>query len=313
MIVAVTGGTGFIGSAVVEQLLKAKHQVRVLTRDASCTKDGVEFFVGDLLEANVCLEKFLSGVDVLYNCCGELGDETCMHALHVGGTKKLLDAARGNVKRWIQLSSVGAYGYCCDGSITENDQQKPVGEYERTKTESDVLVQSSEIPNVVLRPSIVFGYGMPNSSLRQFASAIETGNFFFIGKRGAIMNYAHVDDLANALVVCGTLERAIGNTYIVSQSIELEDMVSAILEGSGLKRTFRRIPEFPVRVLAAVLGWTGLFPLTSTRINAMTGRCTYDSSKIMEQVGFEFESTLEERFQAFVCTTTTNTNSSNQN
>ena len=308
MIVAVTGGTGFIGSVVIEKLLQAHHEVRVLTRNPNYNKEGVIPFVGDLLADNVCLDEFVHGVDVLYHCCGELGDATKMHALHVVGTQKLLSAALGNIKRWVQLSSVGAYGCCRHGSITEVSNQEPAGEYERTKAESDELVQSCEIPHVVLRPSIVFGSEMPNNSLRQFASAIETGKFFFMGKRGAILNYAHVDEVANALVLCGTIERATGNTYIVSQSIQLEDMVNAMVEGSGSKRTFRRIPEFPVRVLAGVLGWTGLFPLTSTRINAMTGRCTYDSSKIMEQLGFKFESTLEERFQSFAC----NNNSNNQ-
>jgi nucleoside-diphosphate-sugar epimerase len=224
-----------------------------------------------------------------------------MHALHVGGTKKLLNAALGNIKLWVQLSSVGAYGCCRHGFITEESKQEPTGEYERTKAESDELVQLSEIPHVVLRPSIVFGTGMPNNSLRQFTTAIETGNFFFIGKRGAIFNYVHVDDLARALIACGTTESAIGNTYIVSQSIQLEDMVSAILEGSGSKRTLRRIPEFPVRLLTLAIGWTGLFPLTSTRINALTGRCTYDSSKIRKQLGFKFETTVEERIKSFAC------------
>jgi len=312
MIVAVTGGTGFIGSAVVEKLLLAHHEVRVLTRDANYNKDGVTPFLGDLLHDNVCLDEFVRDVDVLYHCCGELSDETTMDALHVSGTKKLLNAATGNVKRWVQLSSVGAYGCCRHGSITEVSNQEPVGEYERTKAESDELVQSCEIPHVVLRPSIVFGSEMPNNSLRQFASAIETGKFFFMGKRGAILNYAHVDEVVNALVLCGTIEGATGNTYIVSQSIQLEDMVNAVLEGSGSKRTFRRMPEFPVRLLALALGWSKLFPLTTNRINALTGRCTYDSSKIVEQLGFKYESTLKERLQSFVCTNKTN-NNKNQN
>ncbi|MFT4592405.1 MAG: nucleoside-diphosphate-sugar epimerase [Phycisphaerales bacterium] len=301
MIVAVTGGTGFIGTTLVHQLLEEGHVVKVLTRDKTHSNDRVTYCTGDLFDDHVDLGDFVRDVDVLYNCCGELTNKDIMKKLHVEGTKKLLLAASGTVNRWVQLSSVGAYGTCRYGNIKEDTLQRPAGEYERTKTESDCLVQSSGIPAVVVRPSIVFSREMPNNSLRQLASAIESGKFFYIGKRGAILNYAHVDEVAKALVLCGTNDCAIGNTYIVSQSTHLEDVVTSILVGSGLKRTFWRLPELPVRALAGFLGWSGLFPLTSARINAMTGRCTYDSSKIMEQLGFEFESTLEERFQSFAC------------
>ncbi len=298
MIVAITGGTGFVGSILVDRLLAEGHKVRVLTRNSKYKKNGVTTFVGDLLDESVDLDEFVEEVDVLYHCCGELADESKMKFLHVDGTKQLLNAAAGTVGRWVQLSSVGVYGRHRSGLITEKLPENPIGEYERTKAKSDHLVKSSGIPSVLLRPSIVFGEGMPNQSLHQFIDAITSGRFFYIGKEGASLNYVHVDDVIQAMILCGSDDSAIGSTFNLSDSIQIERVVHAVCASRPDKKV-RRLPELPIRILAALIGWTGLIPLTSKRVNALTGRCVYDSSKIQELLGFQFESTLEERFQSF--------------
>ena len=298
MIIAITGGTGFVGSILVDLLLSEGHEVRVLTRNSTYKKNGVTPFAGDLLDDSVDLDKFVEDADVLYHCCGELTDTTKMELLHVGGTRKLLNAATGNIGRWIQLSSVGVYGRCRSGLITEDTPENPIGEYEQTKTKSDHLVESSEVPSVLLRPSIVFAEGMPNQSLHQFVQAIQNGKFFYIGKEGATLNYVHVDDVIKAMILCGTADCAIGNSFNLSDSIQIEQLVQSVCTSRTDKKV-RRLPEMPVRLLTTLIGWTGLIPLTKSRIDALTGRCVYDSSKIQNQLGFQFETTLEERLQSF--------------
>jgi len=59
------------------------------------------------------------------------------------------------------------------------------------------------------------------------------------------------------------------------------------------------LPEWPIRKLAMVIGWLPGFPLTVSRVDALTGRCYYDSNKIREKLGFEFFSSLENRFVQF--------------
>ena len=299
MIVAVTGGTGFIGSALVDQLLHDGNEVRVLTRNASYDKYGATPVLGDLLDESIELNEFVQDVDVLYHCCGELSDKTKMRKLHVDGIKKLLQTAEGNVGRWVQLSSVGVFGRCRSGMITEESPENPIGEYERTKTESDHLVKSSGIPCTILRPSTVFGRGMPNQSLHQLIRAMTTGRFFYIGKRGAILNYVHVNDVVRALVLCGSVERAFGNAFNISQSIEIETMAEGLLSNQPTRRTIWRLPELPIRVLASGLGWLKMFPLSSSRIDTLTGRHIYDSSKIQQELDFEFGATLKEHFKSF--------------
>ncbi|MFN3228211.1 MAG: NAD-dependent epimerase/dehydratase family protein, partial [Hyphomicrobiales bacterium] len=121
MRVAVTGGTGFIGRALVESLSRDGITVHILTRRAKDTFSvPIRAFHADLTDPHSCLGPFLNGVDTLYHCAGELRDPKAMRALHVDGTGRLIDAATSaGIKCWVQLSSVGAYGPRRSGEVTE--------------------------------------------------------------------------------------------------------------------------------------------------------------------------------------------------
>jgi len=297
MIIAITGGSGFIGSLLVDKLLKQGNQVRLLSRKTQLKDVGVQYFLGDLSNPNVDLSSFIDSVDILYHCAGEINNKSLMHELHVNGTQRLVDAAQGKVGRWVQLSSIGVYGTCRNGAITEDSEEQPFGVYERTKTESDKIVINSGIPFVILRPSNVFGVKMANQSLFQLISMINKGLFFYLGRKGALANYIAVEDVVEALFLCGNRGNALGEIYNLSQTIEIEKMVLSFSIGLGIEGKFLRLPEFPVRVLAKVFTIFSRLPLTTTRIDALTSRCIYKSNKIIEELNFEFKSTLEESFQ----------------
>ena len=297
MIIAITGGSGFIGSLLVDRHLKHDDQVRLLTRNARVERKNVQYFLGDLSNPSVDLSDFLDGVDILYHCAGEVSNESLMQELHVNGTQRLADAAQGQIGRWVQLSSVGAYGVCRDGTITEDSEGRPFGVYERTKTESDKIVINSGIPFVILRPSNVFGIKMTNQSLFQLIDMVNKGLFFYLGKRGVLINYIDVEDVVEALFLCGNRDNALGEIYNLSQTIEIEKMVLSFSLGLGVEGRFLRLPEFPIRALVKIFAIFPKFPLTTTRIDALTCRCTYKSNKIMEELDFKFKSTLEESFQ----------------
>lgn len=283
MIAAVTGGTGFIGTALVAALRRGGFsEIRVLSR-----RNG-----GDLLKDD--LRPFVDGADVLFHCAGELRREEAMRALHVEGTRRLVEAARGRVGRWVQLSSVGAYGLAQrEGTVDERSPLAPQGEYETTKVESDALVERA-FPCVTLRPSIVFGPGMPNRSLHQLVNMVERGWFFFIGK-GAIATYVYVDDVADALVACGTHPAASGN-YVLSDDRPMEAFIAAM----GAKRRPPTLPEWAARGAAALGGWLPGFPLTRSRVDALTRRVRYSPARIQGELGYAFRVSIEEGLRRLV-------------
>lgn len=129
--------------------------------------------------------------------------------------------------------------------------------------------------------------------------AARAGLVFLIGNKMAVANCVHVDYVVNALLKCALHPNATGNVFNLSQTIFIEQMSKALFQGLGLKPTLHRCPEFPLRLIAFTLGWIPGFPLTSSRIDAMTSSCRYESTKIVEELEYTFESSLEERFFDF--------------
>lgn len=299
MIIAITGGTGFIGRKLVLRHLERGDEVRVLSRNSPSEAglpDSVHWFRGDLGGASD-LQAFADGADVLYHCAGEIRDESRMVGVHVVGTRRLIEAASGRIGRWVQLSSAGAYGRQREGTVTERTDLNPRGMYEVTKVESDTLVKaassSGTFQHVILRPSIVYGAGMPNQSLYSLIYMIRRGWFFFIGKPGASANYIHVNNVVEALVLCGQMPEAAGQIYNLSDHCTLEHFVACIAESLGCVVPRVRFPELPVRVLAKLFGLIPGVPLTQARIDALTTHAIYSSEKIEQELGYRHPLSME--------------------
>ena len=300
MIIAITGGSGFIGKQLVEHHIQQGDQVRLLSRKPPLKDINAQYLLGDLSNPNTELSNFVDGADIFYHCAGEINNESLMRELHVNGTQRLVDAAQGKIGRWVQLSSVGAYGVCRDGIITEDAKDQPFGIYEQTKTTADEIVKNSGMPFVILRPSNVFSNNMPNQSLRGMLHAVRKGLFFFIGKENKyLVNYIHVTDVVNALMCCGSNDKALGEVFNLSQLTTVEKMITSFAFGMGSNKKILRLPEGIVRVVAGIFGYIPRFPLTSSRIDALTGRCIYNSDKVQKILEFKYSMTLEERFVLF--------------
>jgi len=289
--VAITGATGFVGRHLLRQCLVAGWQVRILSRNtqkARSISDKIEIFEGDLIDRNVNLAAFLAEQDVLIHCAGEIKDESKMPRLHVEGCQRLIEAASRRVKHWVHLSSVGVYGRPMVGLVTEESMQCPVSIYEQTKAQSDALVlaaaQKGAFEYSILRPSTVYGLDMPNQSLRSLICAVKKGRFFFIGKPGAQTYYIHVEDVAAAMVACIVNPNARNRIYILSHQCSIEELVMII--DATLKRniTYKRLPIGLAKLIASVCYILPGFPLTVSRVNALTTRVIYDNSKIAREL-----------------------------
>jgi len=292
MQVAITGASGFIGSALMRRHLDAGDDVRMLTRRVRpLPAHGVVTFESDLaLPDETCLKRFVDGVDVLYHCAAELHGPERMHAVNVDGTRSLLAAAEGRIGRWVQLSSVGVYGRPLDGIVVEESPVAPVGVYEETKAAADTLVLEASrcrrVSAVVVRPSIVFGEGMPNQSLAEWARVVDRGLFFFIGSPGASANYVHVADVVRALMSCATSATANGRVYNVSDWCTIETLVGAIAQSLGRSRPSFRLPEQPVRAIVRAAERVARLPLTESRVDALVTRCRYPLSRIERELQY---------------------------
>lgn len=300
MIVAITGGTGFIGRKLVLRHLERGDEVRVLSRRShseSGLPSSVRWCRGNLIDHDG-LHSFVDKADVLYNCAGEIRETTRMAKLHIGGTKNLIEAANGRIGRWVQLSSVGVYGPVKKGEITEITALDPSGEYEITKTKSDLLVMDAAdkggFSYSILRPSNVFGADMPNQSLFAMISMIDRGIFFFIGKPGASANYIHVDNVVEGLIACGTMPQAIGKIYNLSDNCTMEHFVAVIADALGCTVPRIRIPELLAQFVGITMGKIPGFPLTEARVNALSLRSNYPVTRIQQELGYQHIVSMED-------------------
>lgn len=289
---AITGATGLIGSPLVKTLLKRGNEVRVLTRrhaDATSAFQGASSYRGDI--CHQIEPSFLRGVDTLYHLAAELGNPAQMDAVNVRGTENLLSAAaKAGVRRWIQLSSIGVYGPPRDLLVTEETAPAPANEYERTKLASDVLVQQacqrSDMDYVILRPSNVIGAGMKNGSFFALVRAVRRGRYFFVGPRGAVATYVHVDDVVRALVACQ--EAVKGSVYNLSSDCAWEALIERIASLVGVRSPRIRIPALPLRLAIVALEGQMRLPLTSGQLASLTNRSRYSSDRILQELGFTF-------------------------
>lgn len=300
MLVAITGGTGFIGRKLVSCHLARGDAVRVLSRRPPAetgSPAAVRHWQGDLA-GSANLRPFVDGADFLYHCAGEIRNPGLMQRVHVDGTRRLINAATGCIGRWVQLSSVGAYGKQRAGVVVEDSVLNPCGSYEVSKVESDSLVASAAangaFDHVIVRPSNVYGVQMSNRSLFGLISMVRRGLFFFIGRTGASANYIHVDNVVAALLLCAGSAPASGRVYNVSDHRSMEQFVGAIATALGMEMPRMRLPEAPVRLLAKLAAVVPGSPLTEARIDALTNRAVYPSTRIEQELGYRHAVSMED-------------------
>lgn len=306
MKIAITGATGFIGSKLARHYLERGATVHVLSRQGTMPFGGdIKVFQRDLAKVEADeLVGFVDGCDIVYHCSAEIRDHSVIYATNVEGTQKLIGAATGRVGRWVQLSSTGVYGSRRNGVVTEQTVLDPCGKYETSKVESDAMVVAAALSGAfdysILRPSNVFGSEMKNQSLISLIAMIQRGLFFYIGKKGATANYIHVDNVVAALVLCATHPSASGKIYNLSDQRTMEQFVSAIADALGKKEPDFRLPEGLVRSVAQVFGGIPKFPLTESRVNALTGRAFYSTAEIEHQLDYRHVITMEDGLRELV-------------
>lgn len=301
--VFVLGGTGFVGRQLVKVLSEAGIFVRTVSRSKSACALGAKYVSvirGNLLNEQFAFDQHLSGCSVIFNCMGELKDESLMQALHVDATVRMLRSCRkfaeetGQRLHWVQLSSVGAYGPPSGQAsslraVTEATPLSPRGAYEITKARADELIieagEQGYITYTILRPSNVFGPVMPNDSLRQLIGIIRSGRFFYIGNMDTVVTYVHVDDVVAALLQCGFRRAAINQVFDISNDVPLRHLVESVAAHFSIAPPALRIPELPARLLCSLFSWFKGFPLTQGRIDALVARTSYPNEKLGKRLG----------------------------
>ncbi len=304
----VTGGTGFVGSAVIRRLLADGHEVLALVRPGANTRmlEGlpVERVSGGLGDAPA-LEKAMSGcgwvfhVAALYAYWGYTWDE--FHQSNVEGTRRVLEAAtRAGARRIVHTSSIASLGIPRDD--TPGTEETPVtfkdmlSDYKRSKFLAEEVAQefvAKGLPVVIVNPAAPVGVGDHKPT--------QTGKMivdFLNGRMPAYVDtgltIVDVDDVANGHLLA--MEKGkVGERYILGgENLSLKQVLDLLSDVSGRPPVRARIPR------AVALAWayvdTGLARLNPKHIPAATPDAVrvsskkeyFSSGKAMRELGYAY-------------------------
>jgi nucleoside-diphosphate-sugar epimerase len=145
---AITGGTGFVGTRLIALALEAGHRVRALTRRAQAEREGITWIQGDL-SAEAALADLCAGADAVIHVAGVVNapDRAGFAVGNIDGTRNMLAAAkRQGVTRFVHVSSLAA-------------REPGLSAYGWSKMEGDALVTASGLDWAIVRPPAIYGPG----------------------------------------------------------------------------------------------------------------------------------------------------------
>lgn len=207
MNVAVVGGTGFLGRALLRQWDRHPPggRIRVLARHKprNPLPANAEWVPGSIADPQ-SLSRVLEGADVVFHLAGILAETRSQtyEKIHVEGTEYLIEKAKAQgVKRAIFVSALGA-------------SRDAASRYHRTKYQAEDLFRWSGLDVTVFRPSVIFGPGDRFVSL--FAALGRIAHVLpLIGRGLSRIHPVYVGDLARAMVLSGDRPEAIGRTFAI--------------------------------------------------------------------------------------------------
>jgi nucleoside-diphosphate-sugar epimerase len=253
-VIAVTGGDGYIGRAVIEHLrASTRWTVRHLRRSLDGTDTSDDIIVGDITDPAAC-ERLVEGAAVVVNVAGLVRSDD-IHALtrtNVEGATNLADAARRHaVRRFVHVSTTGVYGHP-GMSVDETSPYQPMNAYELSKAQADQALRRTLPDSLsIIQPSNVIGPGSPIGALRRFFGRTRAGRPVI--HASAWTNYVGVEDVARVIAVA-TVAPEVPEVLIVNVPMTLTAFTTMVGEAIGHKGRSIELPSLSGRALMPLLG-----------------------------------------------------------
>lgn len=259
MILAITGGTGFVGARTIDQALSAGHTVRALARREQPPRDGVTWIAGTLADRDA-LSALVSTADAVIHIAGAVNaaSRAAFAAANIDGTRALVEAARvWAVARFVHVSSLAA-------------REPALSNYGWSKAGAEDVVTASDLDWTIVRPPGVYGPG-----------DMDQRDLFRAAKRGLVptppaagrLSILHVDDLARLLLALAAApgDHGVYEPEDPSGAMSYADFAHAIAAGVGTRARALPLPAALLRAAARAdrLVRRGAARLTADRVAYM--------------------------------------------
>ena len=253
MRIAITGGTGFIGSHLARRLVAEGHHVVLLGRNRKETSINTTFVPGDLSEPVVLADAF-AHCEAVAHCAGinrEIGEQT-YRKVHIEGTRNVVNAAQqAGVRKLLLMSFLRARPHC--GSA-----------YHESKWAAEELVRNSGLDYTVIKAGMVYGRG--DHMLDHLSHALHTFPIFaMVGFKEKGIRPLAVDDLVEVLFASLIENRLSRRTVAITGAEELflSEAVRRVARVTGNRIRMLRAPVWSHYALARFWEWTMKVPLVA--------------------------------------------------
>ena len=290
MQVALFGGTGFVGSYLVDALIAAGHTPSLLVRENSARKvrntADCRITAGEITSQRA-IETTLSGCDALIYNIGILKEfprkGVTFEELQFHGVQRVVDAAtRLNVSRVLLMSANGV--------------KVPGTPYQETKYRAEELVKASSLADTVFRPSVIFGdsRGLQEISGQLYNDLVKPpipAVGFHTGWKpkgnGVVLSPVHVADVADAFVNALSNDTSIGKTYILGgpEVLTWAEMIRRIATAVSRDKWILPMPIGVMKFGATLFDWLPFFPATRDQLTMLAEGNDADPAVIEALIG----------------------------
>jgi nucleoside-diphosphate-sugar epimerase len=310
----VTGGSGFIGGALIRRLVADRWDVHALVRsEASAQKVtalGAHAIAGDLAD----LPSMAVGAqycEVAFHCAAHLGDWGTREEFERGnvqGTRNALAAARqAGLRRFVHVSTEAAL--LAGQPLVEVDERAPLrfdspALYSSTKARAEEAVIEANhngLETVVVRPRFVWGRG-DTTLLPRLADAVRSGRFAWIGGGHHRTSTTHIENTVHGLMLAARRGAPAGVYFVTDgEPVVFRDFITRLLATQGIDAPTRSVPTPVARAVAAtseaawrLLPLPGRPPLTRLTVWVSGLETTIDITRAREELGYAPVKTIDQ-------------------
>lgn len=302
-IALITGGSGYFGSLLRDQLRARGQTVRVFDlADAEDRPPDVEFVPGDIRDA-ARVSGALADCSTVYHCVAQVPlakDKQLFHSVNVHGTENLLQAAlTAKVGKVIYVSSSAVFGVPKFNPVTEETPPAPGEAYGTAKLEGETLCHRyarDGLDVTIIRPRTIMGHGRLGIFQILFEWIREGYNVPVFGRGDNVYQFVHADDLAEACMLAAARP---GSTTYNCGAAKFGTMRAALENLCAHAKTGSRVRSVPMKPAVAMMNFTsalGLSPLGAYHA-MMYGRSLYfDITKAQRELNWQPRFSTDQMF-----------------
>lgn len=315
----VTGGSGFLGKHLVQQLLDTEDCVVTVFDIRAGADERASTIVGDLRNRDQVLAA-CQGIDVVYHCAtaapsasNAISNEKLMYDVNIVGTENIIWACQQlSISKLVYTSSASVVFEgrdLLDVDETAPYASKPMDFYTNTKVKGEMLIRAANgikgVSTVSLRPSGIFGEGDPLLVPITVDKAKAGKMKFMIGDGTNLMDFTYVGNVALAHIMAAkalsTKPSVAGQAYFITNddAQPFWRFLGDFLEPLGYGRPRIKLPFYPILMLAIIFEYL-IMPLckmlgkplpasefTTTRIRIAACNRRFNITRAKEELGYK--------------------------